>query len=474
MLRLLSRPVTACDGTTRREVLRAGALSLFGGFSLPQLLRAEAAQPGRREGSAKAVILLNLFGGPSHLDMFDPKPAAPPEVRGEFDSIETSVAGVRICEHLPRTAAALHRATLIRTHSHPYNSHNPYNVLTGFSGGSDRENYFAKPTDHPSMGSVMQYAGLRSTGVPSYVVMPAHPGYSQSLRRAGPYGGYLGAQYDPAITLCEPQFAREADPDKNAYDPIPPIGEPMLPSVDALPDLTVDRLSRRRSLLAQVDDAVARVERSSALTGHNRFQREAFELLTNSRTRQAFDLSGEPADIRARYGQDLYGNCLLAARRLVETGVRFVAVNTESRGAGHWDSHENNFGMLRTYLLPTLDQIYVTLIDDLEQRGLLDTTLVVVMGEMGRSPRVNAKAGRDHWPQCGFVLMTGGGVKRGHVYGRSDPQGAWPADLPVSSGDIVATIYQLLGVDPALTVPDTVGRPIHIAHGGAPIWDVIG
>ena len=473
MLRLLSGASQTCDGTTRRELLRVGALSMFGGLTLPRLLQAEAQQPPRPDGRAKAVILLNLFGGPSHLDMFDPKPAAPSEIRGEFQAIATSVPGVQICEHLPRTAASLHRATLIRTHSHPYNSHNPYNVLTGFSGGNDAENYFAKPTDHPSMGSVMQYAGLRSQDVPSYVMMPAHPGYSQSLRRAGPYGGYLGAQFDPAITLCDPKFSREADPEKNSYDPIPPIGEPQLPSVDTLPDLSVERLNRRRSLLAQVEASVSRVERSSAVDGLDRFQREAFDLLTSSRTRRAFDLSQEPLEVRERYGQDLYGNCLLAARRLVETGVRFIAVHTESRGAGHWDSHENNFGMLRSYHLPTLDQIYVTLVDDLEGRGLLESTLVVVMGEMGRSPRVNAKAGRDHWPQCGFVLLTGGGARQGFVYGRSDKQGAWPADHPVSSGDIVATIYQLMGVDPAMTVPDMTGRPIYVSHGGAPIWEVI-
>jgi hypothetical protein len=473
MLRIMGRSARVCDGTTRREVLQAGGLALFSGVSLPQLLQAKA-ESAPREGSAKAVLLLNLFGGPSHLDMFDMKPDAPENVRGEFQPIATSVPGLSICELMPKTAARMHRATLIRTHSHPYNSHNPYNVLTGYSGGSDRENYFAKQTDHPSMGSVMQYAGLRSQGVPSYVFMPAHPGYSQSLRRAGPYGAYLGSQYDPLMTVCSPKFDREFDQDKNSYNPIPPTGVPLLPAADALPEITLNRLNRRKSLLSQIDAQVASAHSSRVTDGMTHFQREAFEILTSSRTRDAFDLSRESDEIRARYGEGLYGSSLLTARRLVEAGVKFVAVNTESKGAGHWDMHENVFGMLRQYHLPQLDQWYSALIDDLEERGLLESTLVVVMGEMGRSPRVNAKGGRDHWPQCGFCLLTGGGVKQGCVYGRTDKIGGYPVDFPVSSGDIVATIYQLMGVDPTMTVPDLSSRPIPISHGGEPVWDVIG
>jgi len=472
MLRILGRESRTCEGTTRRDVLRAGGLSLLGGMLLPRYLHAKSQQPGR-EGPAKAVILLNLFGGPSHLDMFDMKPDAPENVRGEFKPISTSIPGVHICELLPLTAAAMQRATLIRTHSHPYNSHNPYNVLTGYAGGKDSDNYFAKRTDHPSMGSVMQHCGLRSQGVPSYVFMPAHPGYSQALRRAGPYGAYLGSQYDPLMTICKPDFGREFDQDKESYNPIPPVGNPLLPSVDALPDVTLSRLDRRRSLLDQIDAQVSAVESSRVMDGMSKFQRQAFELLTSSRTRNAFDLSAEPESVRLRYGNNLYGTSLLTARRLVEAGVKFVAVNTESKGAGHWDSHANNFGMLRSFLLPTLDAMYAALIDDLEQRGLLDSTLVIVMGEMGRSPRVNAKAGRDHWPQCGFILMTGGGVKRGMVHGTSDKIGGYPVDHAVSSGDFVATVYQLMGIDPHTLIHDLSGRPIPISHGGEPVFDVI-
>jgi hypothetical protein len=303
--------------------------------------------------------------------------------------------------------------------------------------------------------------------------MPAFPGYSQSLRRAGPYGGYLGSQYDPLFTVCNPKFDREFNQDQSFYDPITPMGDPVLPSADGLPEVTLNRLDRRRSLLEQVDSERARLHASRATESMTYFQREALELLTSSRLQKAFDLSQETDATRDRYGRDLNGSSTLLARRLVESGVKFVTVTTESKGAGHWDSHAKNFSMLQKFLLPNLDQIYTALVDDLAERGLLDSTLVVVMGEMGRSPRVNRAAGRDHWPQCGFSLLTGGGVKAGCVFGKTDKEAGYPIDHPVSSGDIVATIYQLLGVDPHLMVPDLSGRPIHVAHGGEPIWDIL-
>jgi hypothetical protein len=450
--------------------MRVGALSLFGGVTLPRLLEA-AGGASRPAGRARAVILLNLFGGPPHIDMFDMKPDAPVEVRGEFKPIGTSVPGLQICEHLPRVAAMMHRASLVRTVSHGYNSHNPYNVLTGFSGGNDRENYFAKRTDHPSMGSVCLSRGMGPRDVPSYVLMPAHPGFSQGLRRAGPYGGYLGSQFDPLITYCDPKFERKG----SFYDPVLPIGDPLLPGLDALPDVTVARLDGRRSLLDQVDRRLSELASSPALGGMSEFQRQAVELLTSRKTREAFDLSIEPESLRDRYGRNLYGSSLLAARRLVEAGSIFVAVNWECAAetqGGHWDLHENNFGMCRVNL-PALDQITTALVDDLAARGLLDMTLVVVMGEMGRTPRVNRKAGRDHWPQCGFALFFGGGTRAGMVYGSTDKHAAYPTDHPVSSGDIVATIYHLLGVDPHTLVHDLGGRPIPIAHGGSPIAGVL-
>ncbi|MFO1092399.1 MAG: DUF1501 domain-containing protein [Planctomycetaceae bacterium] len=471
MLRIMGRGIQACDGIRRREMLRVGGLSLFGGLSLPQLLAARRANasgvigPGR----TKSVVLLNLFGGPPHLDMFDLKPQAPANVRGEFTPIATAVPGVQIGELLPQVAGILDRATLIRTYSHGYNSHNPYNVLTGFDGGNDRENYFAKRTDHPGIGAVCGHFGLRRHDLPSYVIMPAFPGYSQALRRAGPYGGYLGSRHDPLFTVCDPQFERKSTGD---YDAVIAGGEPVLPSLGQLPDVTVDRLDRRQSLLSQVEESVASLESSRIVSGMSEFQQQAFAVLTGPRTRAAFDLAQEPASLRDRYGRNLWGSSVLIARRLVESGATFIAVHWEATHGNHWDLHENNFGMLRAQV-PVLDQVVAALVTDLEQRGLLESTLVIVMGEMGRSPKINAKSGRDHWPQCGFALLFGGGMRRGAVVGATDDIAAYPADRPVSAGDLVATIYQSLGVDPHSLVHDLSGRPVPISHGGSPVWEAI-
>jgi hypothetical protein len=246
-----------------------------------------------------------------------------------------------------------------------------------------------------------------------------------------------------------------------------------LPSLEDVPGVTIERLRSRQTLLEQVDHALGRLEGSRDAENMGQFQRKALTLLTSSRARAALDLSSEPEAVRERYGPTLFGTSLLAARRLAEAGVTFVTVTTESRGAGHWDSHSNNFGMLKSFNLPNLDQIGAALLDDLDRRGLLDSTLVVIMGEMGRAPKVNRTAGRDHWPQCGFALLVGGGVKEGFVLGGSDKMAAYPVDAPVTPGDVVATIYHLLGVDPGLMVNDLTGRPIAIAHGGKPIRQIL-
>ena len=470
MLRIFGRGPRLCDGVNRREALCVGGLSLFSGMTLPRLLQAKESHAAPRPGKAKSVVLLNLLGGPPHMDMFDMKPEGSEQVRGEFKPISSSVPGVQVCELLPQIAQLMDRTSLIRTYSHHYNSHNPYNVYTGFDGGNDRENYFAKRTDHPSMGSVCQYLNMGPTDVPRYVILPAFPGHSQSLRRAGPYGGYLGSQYDPLFTIWDKKVAGKGE----FYTPTLATGTPLLPSLDSLTDVTADRLDRRRSLLGQLDARVAALDGTAAITSMNHFQQQVFTLLTSAKTRGAFDLSLEPREVVDRYGPSVWGTSLLMARRLVEAGSTFISVNWEESNSGnHWDLHENNFGMCRG-LLPVLDQVVSALILDLEQRGLLDSTLVVVMGEMGRTPRVNGKSGRDHWPQCGFVLLAGGGTRCGCVLGKTDSQAAYPVDRPVSAGDLVATIYELLGIDPAMTVEDLTGRPINISHGGQPAWEVIG
>lgn len=466
MLSILGPGKTACDGVTRRDLLKVGGLALFGGLTLPQPVRANPIT-----GRVRSVILIDLFGGPSHIDMFDPKPEAPEEIRGEFSTIASALPGIAVTEHVPRLARWLDRTTLIRTVSHPYNSHNPYAVMTGFTGGQDQRDYFSKPTDHPSMGSVCHYAGLTRPGVPPYVVLPAFPGYSQGLRRSGPYGGYLGAAYNPLFSTCNPDFGRQIDAQRDFYNPdYAPVGDPDLPALGG--DLSLDALDRRRTLLEQVNVEARRLDSRPLATLDVR-QRQAFELLADPKARDAFDLSREAAPVRERYGRNLFGSSMLLARRLVEAGVTYVTVHTESKGNGHWDTHNNNFNMLRRWLLPYLDRAVAALFDDLWQRGLWDETLVLVTGDMGRTPRINAAAGRDHWPQCGFCLCAGGGIRQGHVHGRSDRSAAWPVEFPVTPGDLCATVYHLLGLDPEMTVPDLSGRPTHVSHGGRPIAGIL-
>ncbi len=461
----------------RRQLIEAGGLSLFAGMNLPRLLQAAEKSDERHPATAKSVILYNLLGGPSHMDMFDMKPDAPVEIRGEFRPVSTSLPGVQICEHLPRMSALMHKTSLIRTVTHGYNAHNPLPIMTGFTAGNFGQ-IAAEPTDPPDIGAVCQYLGMGSPDMPGAVCLPCYPGWGESsmypgIRRPGPYGGYLGNQYDPLFAVCDPRFDRE--PTVPYYDPVIPMGEPRLPSLDELPEMSGQRLELRRSMLQQLNGSFASDRSSRALDSLNRFQQQAFDMLTTSRTGEAFDLSREPDSLRDQYGRHLTGSSLLIARRLVEAGVPFISVHAEIFGRyGHsYDMHENNFGMLKNVNLPVLDQSLPALIQDLDSRGLLESTLIVVMGEMGRSPRVNAKAGRDHWPACGFCLLAGGGVKSGFVLGETDKQAAWPKSSPVSPGDLVATIYHLLGVNAHLMVPDRTGRPMPIAHGGQPIWDVM-
>src|SRR5262249_15481102 len=259
--------------------------------------------------------------------------------------------------------------------------------------------YFSKPTNHPSMGSVCQYVGLgRRADLPGYVVLPAVPGYAEGLRRAGPYGGYLGSHYDPLFSTCSPTWKKPSVGMNDFYDhTLVPMGVPKLPQVD--PNLTLDALDRRRSLLDQFETQARAMEASRSAGVMSYRQHQALDLLLSPTARHAFDMDREPQSLRERYGQDLFGSSLLLARRLVEAGVTFVAVHTEAKGNGHWDTHENNFKMLKHFLLPFLDRALSALIEDLGARGLLDSTLVLTTGDMGRTPRVNGKAGRDHWPQ---------------------------------------------------------------------------
>ena len=303
MLRISQTGAVANAGGARRDLLQAGALSLISGMTLPRLLRAAEGQvrevdqglaetAGRRSGAAKSVILFNLLGGPSHLDMFDMKPGAPLEIRGQFSPIQTSLSGVQICEHLPNTARIMHRLALIRSVTHNYNAHNPLNIMTGFSLGNPSA-LTPAPTDPPDIGAVCQYLGLGPGDMPGAVCLPCYPGWGESsqypgIRRPGPYGGWLGAQYDPLFSLCEPTFDRK--PDRPYYGTAIALGEPRMPAADALPDMTLDRLDRRRSMLQQLDRQFSELQSAGVLGRMDRIQQRAFGLLTTSRVREAFDL----------------------------------------------------------------------------------------------------------------------------------------------------------------------------------------
>jgi hypothetical protein len=474
MLTMLGSPRRCCDGLTRRDTLTAGALTLLGGgFTLPNLLRAEHAE--RRPGKAKSVILLYLLGGAATQDMWDLKPNAPTEVRGEFKPMATRVPGIQICEHLPRMAGWMHRAAIVRSVNHRAGCHN---CLPSYTGDEvPRPDQHPRDTDPPSMGSVCEFLNHRHGDFPAYVYMPCWLGWGQAFRRAGPYAGFLGKRYDALTTECLPFADKGAKPSPG--QPATVRGKPILPNSILDTDLTIDRLNTRRSLLQQIDDQRRRVDAQATLASYGRTQERAFSVLTSAKVRAAFDVESEDPRLLDRYGRTLFGHSTLLARRLVEAGVRFVNVTWDlfwdriQIDYDAWDTHTRNFSILRDNKLPGLDQTFSALMQDLQDRRLLDETLVVVMSEMGRTPKINANAGRDHWTYCYSILFAGAGIRGGTVYGASDAQAAFVKDKPVSTGDICATIYECLGIDPELPVHDRSGRPVPVAHGGRPIRDIL-
>ncbi|HEX5269345.1 MAG TPA: DUF1501 domain-containing protein [Gemmataceae bacterium] len=479
MITMLGSPRRCCDGLTRRETLKAGARSLLGGaFTLPSLLAAEerARARGARPGKAKSVLLLYLLGGAATQDMWDMKPGAPAEVRGEFRPIASSVPGIRVCEHLPRTARWMHRAALVRSVNHKAGCHNCLPSYTGYARPMPDQH--PRDTDPPSMGSVCEYLNPRPDDLPAYVYMPCWLGWGQVFRRAGPYAGFLGKRYEPLTTECQPYRDKDG-PAPGAGHPQTVRGEPILPCAALGDDMTIDRLDRRRDLLRQIDGERRRLEAQPAVGGYGRTQRRAFDLLTSSKVRDAFDLRREDPRLLDRYGRTLFGHSTVIGRRLVEAGVRFVNVTWDlfwdrvQIDYDAWDTHTRNFPILKENKLPGLDQTFAALMEDLSGRGLLDETLVVVMSEMGRTPRVNGAGGRDHWTFCYSVMFAGAGVKGGAVCGASDAQAAYVKDRPVSPADMCATVYQCLGIDPDMTVPDRSGRPVAINQGGEPIREIL-
>jgi hypothetical protein len=489
-----------CDGVTRRETLAAGALTLLGGFlNQSNLLALEQSRPaagfpGRyQRARAKSVVLIYLQGGPPTQDMFDLKPDAPSGIRSEFRPIATSAPGISVCEILPNTARWMHKTAVVRSVYHNGGCHKNMPMYTGYDINLPDEEF--RETDPPSMGSVCAFlddqpgSPTRKRGIPSltrrastpdqlppYVYLPCGLGWGEGRKKGGPHGGFLGRRYDPFSTECS---AYVDSPPDEIWRPQIVRGEPRLGDADLRPEITLDRLGDRRRLLVQLEDRLRTMEASRSPANYDRSQRLAFDMLTSRAVRSAFDLQSEPDRVRDHYGRTLFGSSTLLARRLVEAGVRFVNVSWDNFSRrfqvsqAAWDTHERNFPMLRETLLPGLDQTYPAFLADLDQRGLLDETLVVMMGEMGRTPRVNPSGGRDHWTNCYSVVFAGAGIAGGTVHGASDRQAAYIKDKPVHIRDIVATIYHCLGINPALAVYDQAGRPISIAHGGEPIAEIL-
>ena len=478
MLTVLGSPRRCCDGVTRRETLKAGALSLLGGgFTLPNLLAAEARKPATaRPGKAKNVILLYLLGGAATQDMWDLKPDAPPEIRGEFKPIDTNVPGIRIGEHLLLTSKWMHKAAIVRSVHHKAGCHNCLPSYTGFE--QPMPDQHPRDTDPPSMGSVCEYLRGDRGDMPDYVYMPCWLGWGQAFRRAGPYAGFLGQRYNGLTTECLPFADKDAKPTPGK--PVIVRGQPLLPNTAFDADLTLDRLNNRRTLLEQFDGKVRAAESRQSPDRYDQAQQRAFGLLTSSRLRSAFDLSREDPKQLDRYGRTLFGQSTLIGRKLIAEGVRFVNVTWDlfwdriQIDYDAWDTHTKNFEILKTNKLPHFDQTFTALLEDLNTDGMLDETLVVVMSEMGRTPRVNGNAGRDHWTYCYSVVFAGAGIRGGTVYGASDAQAAYVKDRPVSTADICATIYRCLGIDPDSTVPDRAGRPVSVAQNGREIEDILG
>ena len=439
---------------TRRELLAVGGLSALG-LSLPQVLRGES-ENRTKPARAKSAILVYLFGGPSHIDMWDMKPDAPAEVRGEFSPIATAIPGTVYCEYLPQLAKLNDRYTLIRTMTHDRNVHGG---AVGFVLTGTRTNDPGIPgvrgpdaslDDHPCLGATINRYAPTKAQVPTAITLPWDMVDGQGRKPPGQTAALLGSKYDPWII--------QADPNDKKFH---------VDGLSLLPGISIDRLRDRQGLLGQIDRQHSLVNTIASAGLMNDYYQHAFSILTSAETQQAVDISHEPDELRDRYGRNTFGQSCLLGRRLIEAGVRFVQVNMGNRLFNDygWDTHSNNFPQHRDKLIPKFDPGFSTLLTDLEERGLLDETLVIGMGEFGRTPKVSKNGGRDHWPQCYSVILAGAGVHRGLELGRSDEHAAYPLERPVTPEELVATIYDLLGIDPAMHIRDRQNRDHPLVRG---------
>jgi hypothetical protein len=473
----------------RRQLLQAGGAGLLG-LSLPKLLRAEDAllcpsprweeEPGARGlgGRAKSVIFLMLFGGPSQLETFDMKPEAVQNIRGPFRPTGCRTPGLRVCEHLPRLADLSDKYCVIRTMTHSYNDHSGggHYIQTGkrwhvpIGGG-----FNPTPRDWPSIGSVVEYLGQQqgggNRGLANYAVMPNSLGRLQEAgqyRRPGEHAGWLGRVYNPLTTMVDKRDTKDNPYWRDCSDAELAFAiEGLVPPKE----LTADRLDGRMSLLEQFDEQRRALERRGPPADFDRVRQRALALVANGKTRSALDVRQEPPRLRDRYGRHLFGQSCLMARRLVQAGVRFVTVHYDACDGYSWDSHVHGDDV-KNHLLPTFDQALAALLADLDASGLLKETLVVALGEMGRTPKANPRWGRDHWSTLFPAVLAGAGVRGGTTHGGSDADAAFPRDNPTTPEDLAATIYHALGIDPNLRLRDAQGREVSVVEGGEPVKDV--
>ncbi len=434
----VGRPLQNCNGVSRRHALRLGATGLIGGMTLPRLLELQAKAGTISAPKAKSCLFIFLEGGPPHQDMWDPKPEAPVEIRGPFLPIATNVPGTFVTDQLPLCAKMADRYTIVRSHSHKDNGHSTgyHYVMTGRRANfADGDNPVPNNDHFPSIGSVVSRELGQRGALPAYINLP-HP-----MQGGGP--GFYGAEHAP--------FVIEADP-----------SQPDFEVKDLTPDarLSQQRISTRQRLLAGIDQIERERARGRARTMSTYYDK-AYSLITSPEAKKAFDIHSEPDKVRDAYGRTQIGQCMLLGRRLIEGGCRFVGVD-----APGWDVHFNCFPSLRTDLIPYVDRAFSALIADMSERGLLDETLVVMMGEMGRTPRVNAQAGRDHWSMAQTIIFAGGGTKPGIVIGATDREAAAPTTDPVSVSDLLRTISLQMGIDPDKAYADPLGRPVPIVDGG--------
>ena len=434
-----------CDGLTRRDSLRLGTAAVFGlPFTTAGLLRAADTMKPKKDVS---LIFVFLHGGLSTIDTFDMKPDAAVEFRGEFKPVPTKLPGLQVCEHLPKMARETDKYSLIRSFRHHNSDHGPadHYMLTGYFPTAGFNPNLTPNNQRPAHGSVIAKKLGPVGSVPPYVCLPKmHPS-------SGP--AYLGANHAP--------FVIDSDPSAPNFQ-VPDLAPP--------PTIAADRLADRRHLLEQVDrfqkSAESRANRQAGAV--ETFQGKAFDLMTSRDTKKAFDISAEPDKLRDAYGRHSLGQSCLLARRLVESGVRCVTIDHSN-----WDTHDGNFATLKNSLLPMFDAGISTLFRDLSERGLLDTTMVVVTGEFGRTPRINKNAGRDHWGPAFTLLLGGGGLKGGVVVGASDARAEKPATDPYGPEDLAATMYTRMGIDPKDEFHTPDGRPVAIVNNGKTIKELV-